>query len=110
MTPAIETARKQKIVYRLHRYSHDVCNTSWGCEAAEKLDVPAEQVFKTLVVKLDNGALAVAVVPVSSMLSLKRLAKAAGVKKAVIASPAEVERSTGYILGGSARSVNESNS
>ena len=56
-------------------------------EAAEKLGVPAARVFKTLVVSLDNRELVVAVVPVSSMLSFKRVAKTAGSKKAAMASP-----------------------
>ena len=34
------------------------------------------------------------------MLSMKLIAKAAGAKKAVMANQADVERSTGYILGG----------
>lgn len=42
----------------------------------------------------------VAVIPVSSMLSMKQIAKAAGGKKAEMAKGADVERSSGYILGG----------
>ena len=49
---------------------------------------------------LDNKELVVAVLPVVSMLSMKRIAKAAGAKKALMADKAEVERSTGYVLGG----------
>lgn len=44
--------------------------------------------------------MAVGIVPVSSMLNMKHMAKACGAKKAAMASPAEVERATGYILGG----------
>ncbi|MGM0545013.1 MAG: YbaK/EbsC family protein, partial [Pseudomonadota bacterium] len=33
-------------------------------------------------------------------LGLKQIAKAAGAKKATMAAPAEVERATGYVLGG----------
>jgi Cys-tRNA(Pro)/Cys-tRNA(Cys) deacylase len=62
--------------------------------------VPADRVFKTLVVSLDNKELAVGVVPVSSMLSMKRIAKAVGAKKAAMAAQADVERATGYVLGG----------
>ncbi|MEH6637298.1 MAG: Cys-tRNA(Pro) deacylase, partial [Halioglobus sp.] len=69
-------------------------------EAAEKLGVPVARVFKTLVVSLDNKELAVGVIPVSSMLSMKLMAKAAGAKKATMAAQSEVERSTGYVLGG----------
>ena len=40
------------------------------------------------------------VLPVSSMLSLKAAAKAAGAKKAAMADAKAVERSSGYVLGG----------
>ena len=100
MTPGINVAKKAKIAYTIHQYSHDPASESYGLEAAEKMGVPAERVFKTLVVSLDNKDLAVAVVPVSSMLSMKLIAKAAGSKKAGMASASDVERSTGYVLGG----------
>lgn len=100
MTPGINIARQHKIVHRVHEYAHDASSESYGLEAAEKLGVPGEQVFKTLVVALDNKALAVGVIPVSSMLSMKLIAKVAGAKKAAMADPADVERSTGYVLGG----------
>ena len=100
MTPGINIARQHKIVHRVHEYAHDASSESYGLEAAGKLGVPGEQVFKTLVVALDNKALAVGVIPVSSMLSMKLIAKAAGAKKAAMADPADVERTTGYVLGG----------
>ncbi|WP_455375274.1 Cys-tRNA(Pro) deacylase [Kaarinaea lacus] len=100
MTPAINLAKKHKIPHTVHEYSHDSTSESYGLEAAEKLGVPVERVFKTLVVNVDNSALAVGVVPVSSMLSMKLIAKAAGGKKAAMATPSDVERSTGYVLGG----------
>ena len=99
MTPAINAARKAKIRYTVHQYPHDPAADSYGLEAAEKLGVPATQVFKTLVVSLDD-ALAVAVVPASAMLSMKLFARAAGAKKADMAAAAEAERATGYVLGG----------
>jgi len=100
MTPGINIAKKAKIAYKIHEYSHDPASESYGAEAAEKMAVPEERVFKTLVVSLDNKELAVAVVPVSSMLNMKLIAKAAGAKKASMAAAADVERSTGYVLGG----------
>jgi Cys-tRNA(Pro)/Cys-tRNA(Cys) deacylase len=100
MTPGINLARKQKIAHTVHEYTHDPDSESYGQEAADKLGVPASRVFKTLVVSLDNKTLAVAVLPVSSMLSMKQIARAAGAKKATMAAPADVERATGYVLGG----------
>jgi len=100
MTPGINAARKAKITHKVHEYVHDPAAESYGLEAAEKLGVPVDRVFKTLVVSLDNKELAVGVIPVSSMLSMKLVAKAAGAKKATMADPPAVERSTGYVLGG----------
>lgn len=100
MTPGINLARKHKITHRVHEYIHDPSSESYGTEAAEKLGVPEERVFKTLVVSLDGKELVVAVIPVPSMLSMKLIAKAFGAKKASMADKPDVERSTGYVLGG----------
>ncbi len=100
MTPGINAAKKNKIAHTIHEYSHDESSESYGLEAAEKMGVPAERVFKTLVVILDNKALAVGVIPVSSKLSMKLIAKAAAAKKASMADKSDVERSTGYVIGG----------
>jgi len=100
MTPAINAAKKAKINFQIHEYSHDAAHESYGLEAAEKMGIATEQVFKTLVVNLDNQFLAVGIVPVSSQLSMKRIAKALGAKKAQMAEPHAVEKSTGYVLGG----------
>jgi Cys-tRNA(Pro)/Cys-tRNA(Cys) deacylase len=100
MTPGILVAKKAKISYIIHEYAHNPATESYGSEAAEKMGVPEARVFKTLVVNLDNRELVVGVIPVSSMLSMKLIAKAAGAKKANMAAAADVERSTGYVLGG----------
>jgi len=100
MTPAIITVKKNKVSHKIHEYSHDEASESYGLEAAEKMGVAAERVFKTLVVALDSKELVVGVIPVSSMLSMKLIAKAAGAKKAAMADKSDVERSTGYVLGG----------
>ena len=100
MTPAIHSAKQAGFAFQLHEYDHDTTAHSYGLEAAEKLGLAAEQVFKTLVVKLDGKQLAVGIVPVTGQLSLKQIAKAAGAKKAAMAEPTEVERATGYVLGG----------
>lgn len=60
-------------------------------EAADKMGVTPERVFKTL---------AVGVVPVDHKLNLKRVVRALGARKACMAEPGDVERSTGYVLGG----------
>lgn len=100
MTPAIELLRRLGIDHRIVEYVHDPAHPSFGEEAVEALGVPAEQVFKTLLVTLDDGRNAVAVVPVTGRLDLKAVAAAAGAKRALMTDPSEAERRTGYVVGG----------
>ncbi len=100
MTPAINAARKAKITYRVHEYPHDPTEKSYGLEAAAKLGLSEERVFKTLVVTTGGQEFAVGIVPVSSMLNMKLIAKSLGIKKASMANAVDVERTTGYVLGG----------
>lgn len=100
MTPAIKLAEKAKIVFKIHEYTHDASTTAFGLEAVEKLGLNQAQVFKTLVVRLDANTLAVGIVPVSSMLSMKQMAKSLRHKKAEMAEAKDVEKTTGYVLGG----------
>lgn len=100
MTPAVNLAKKLALKFQLHEYEHDASRESYGLEAAEKLQVDASRVFKTLVVQDDNDKLAVAILPVDQLLNLKKIAKALGSKKAQMANPKLVERITGYVLGG----------
>jgi Cys-tRNA(Pro)/Cys-tRNA(Cys) deacylase len=99
MTPAIDAARKAKINFFIHGYEHDPAATSFGLEAAEKLGLDPARVFKTLVVAA-GSELVVAVLPVAHQLNLKRLAKALGVKKTAMADVRQVERATGFVVGG----------
>ncbi len=100
MTPAIDQLKKLGIAYSLHEYTHDTGAASYGLEAATKLGVDADIVFKTLVVETHANTLAVALLPVGHQLNLKRMAKAIGAKKVAMANPTAVSRSSGYVLGG----------
>lgn len=100
MTPGINAARKAAVPHTIHEYDHDPASESYGTEAAEKTGVDPARVFKTLVVAVDGAELVVGIVPVSALLSMKQIARAAGAKKAVMADPQAVQRSTGYVLGG----------
>ena len=100
MTPAVQHAKKARIGFQLHQYSHDPASESYGEEAVDKLDLDAQRVFKTLLVALPDRKLGVAIVPVAQRLNLKAVALAFKAKKASMADPAEVERVTGYVLGG----------
>ena len=87
-------AQQAGIRFELHEYEHDPAAGSYGLEAAAKLGVPAERIFKTLVVSID-GMLTVAVVPVEAQLDLRSLGK-----RAALADTAAAERATGYVAGG----------
>lgn len=101
-TPAVAVLDAAGVHYRLHAYEHDPANPHFGEEAVAALGLDPLQVFKTLVVDVGQTKpeLAVAVVPVAARLNLKHFAAVLGAKKAVLADPELVIRSTGYILGG----------
>lgn len=98
-TPAVLALRRAGVTFEVREYAHDPAEQDFGGEAARKLGVAPERVFKTLLAEVD-GALCVAIVPVSGLLSLKALAAARGGKKAQLADPAVAERKTGYVVGG----------
>lgn len=100
MTPAINLLERNGIAHCVHSYVHDSEADSYGEEAVAALGLASERVFKTLVVQLSNNEFAVGLVPVSSTLNLKTMASACKAKKASMALPSDVERVTGYVLGG----------
>ncbi|WP_028773393.1 Cys-tRNA(Pro) deacylase [Shewanella waksmanii] len=100
MTPAINCLTRAKIKFDIHTNQHDEAVKSYGLEAAEKLNLDVNSVFKTLVVQVDNQGLAVAIIPVHLKLNLKALAKVFAAKKVAMAQAQDVLRSTGYVLGG----------
>jgi len=99
MTPACKLLKSQKIEYSIHEYEHDANAKSFGLEAAEKLGLAVEEVFKTLLVT-DEKQYFVAVLPVNHQLNLKKVASVFGCKKLQMADPKQAERLTGYLVGG----------
>ena len=87
------------IGFTLHPYDHDPDERSFGDEAARNLGLSTDEVFKTLVVIVDDAP-AVAVLPVSGLLDMKAFATAAGGRRADLADLALAQRMTGYIVGG----------
>jgi Cys-tRNA(Pro)/Cys-tRNA(Cys) deacylase len=99
-TPAVKVLVRAQVAHTLHPYDPEhPSDLGHGEAAVAALGADPRQVFKTLVAHVD-GALTVAVVPVSGSLDLKALAAAVGGRKAVMADPAVAERTTGDVLGG----------
>lgn len=80
---------------------YDVDEDELGAEAvARKIDMPLEQVFKTLVVRGDRSGVLLVVVPGSIEVSLKKLASSTGNKRMELVDLKEVQPLTGYVRGG----------
>ena len=99
MTPACKVLKSNKIEFSIHEYEHDVNAKSFGLEAAEKLNLNVDEVFKTLMVT-DEKNYFMAVLPVNYQLNLKKVASAVGCKKLQMANPKDAERLTGCLVGG----------
>src|ERR1700677_2416900 len=67
---------------------------------AKKIGMPAEQVFKTLLVTGGPNVYRFAVIPGDAELDFKKLARAAGLRKVEMAPLKDVQPLTGYIRGG----------
>jgi Cys-tRNA(Pro)/Cys-tRNA(Cys) deacylase len=103
-TPATKTNAARlldslNIPYQLQAYEVDPEDLT-AISVARKIGLPPEQVFKTLLAHTNTGEHLFAVIPGDAELDLKKLATAAGAKKAELASLKEVEPLTGYIRGG----------
>jgi Cys-tRNA(Pro)/Cys-tRNA(Cys) deacylase len=101
MTPAIVELEEAGVPLTVHEYERGDELRDFGREAADALDLPAEQVFKTLLLTVDDRRdPVVVVVPVSSNVSMKRAAAAVRAKRAVMCDPQVAQRITGYVVGG----------
>ncbi len=87
------------ISYQLRDYEVDPEDLT-AESVARKIGLPADQVFKTLVVEGDRTGVCLAVVPGDSELNLKALAKLAGDRKMELVPLKDVQPLTGYIRGG----------
>jgi Cys-tRNA(Pro)/Cys-tRNA(Cys) deacylase len=98
-TNAIRRLEQMKIRHEVRTYEVDL-NDLAAERVANKVGLPPEQVFKTLVARGERSGVCLAVVPGDCSLDLKALAKAAGDKKIDTVALKEVEPLTGYIRGG----------
>ena len=87
------------IEYQVLSYAVDLDDLV-AVSTAQKLGLPADQVFKTLVVNGDRQGIAFAVVPGSYRLNLKALAQISGDRKLETVPLKQVQPLTGYVRGG----------
>ena len=87
------------INYTVKEYPVDESDLS-AVHAAEFLDIPAEQVFKTLVLQGASGSYFVCCIPAAAELDLKKTARAAREKSADLIPMKNIQGLTGYLRGG----------
>lgn len=98
-TNAVRLVEQAGIPCREAFYEFDE-NDLNGMHAAEALNYPPEQVFKTLVARGERTGINVFCIPVCCELDLKKAAKAAGDKNMELVAVKELLQLTGYIRGG----------
>src|ERR1700678_2800408 len=87
------------IQYELRDYAVDPDDLAAETVAA-KIGLPAEQVFKTLVLRGDRNGVCLAVVPGDCEVDEKALARLTGDRRVEMVPLKEVQALTGYIRGG----------
>lgn len=87
------------LAYGTAEYTYDESDLS-GMHAAEKIGMPPEQVFKTLVTRGDKAGITVFCIPVCCELDLRKAAAASGNKKLEMIHVKELLDLTGYLRGG----------
>ena len=104
-TNAVRILDNLGISYELREYEVDPENLA-AESVAEKIGLPPEQVFKTLVMRGDKNGICLAVIGGNMQLDLKALAKLSGAasserdRKIEAVPLKEVQPLTGYIRGG----------
>ena len=98
-TNAARMLEEQGIRFELREYEFDPEDLS-ATKVADSIGMPAEQVFKTLLVRGERNGPCFAVVPANCELDLKALARLSGDRKIEMVPLKDVQPMTGYIRGG----------
>lgn len=98
-TNAARLLDKAHIPYELIEYQVDENDLS-AVHLAEQLNLPKDQLFKTILLRGDKNGVFVCVIPGDQEVDLKLAAKASGNKKADTVPVKELLPLTGYIRGG----------
>ena len=98
-TNAARSLDRLQIDYKLVEY--EVNESDLSAESvAKKVNLPLDQVFKTLVARGDKTGVLLACIPGGAELDLKAIAAVSGNKKVEMVPVKEIESLTGYIRGG----------
>jgi Cys-tRNA(Pro)/Cys-tRNA(Cys) deacylase len=98
-TNAVRLLDAAKIPYKLREYEVDPEDLSAETVAA-KVNLPLEQVFKTLVMRGDRHGVCLAVVPGNTVVDEKAMARLTGDRRVEMVPLKDVQALTGYIRGG----------
>ena len=96
-TRAMQVLEKAGISYEVREFQEESLGAE---EVAEKLGIPLQHVFKTLVLRGDRTGVLLACVPGTTTLSVRELARLSGNKKVEMVEKDEIHRLTGYLRGG----------
>lgn len=97
-TNAMRILDKNKIPYEYQTYECDEFID--GITVADKIGLPHEQVYKTLVTTGRSGQHYVFVLPIAAELDLKKAARAVGEKSVEMLHVKDITAVTGYVRGG----------
>lgn len=98
-TNVTRICEQRKISYVLHPYPV-IEGFLDGIHVAKAIGKSCDEVFKTLVTQGKTGTIYVFMVPVSSVLDLKKAAKVVGEKTITMLPVDDLLRTTGYVKGG----------
>lgn len=97
-TNAMRILEKEKIPFS--NYTYECEEFVDGMQIADKLSLPYEKVYKTLVTVGSSKNYFVFVIPIASELDLKKAAKSVGEKSVAMIHVKDINGITGYVRGG----------
>lgn len=97
-TNAMRILESMKIPFTHYTYECDEFVD--GLQIADKLDLPYEKVYKTLVTQGNSKNYFVFVIPIAEELDMKKAAKSVGEKSVEMIHVKDINAVTGYIRGG----------
>lgn len=97
-TNAMRILEREKIPFQHYTYECDEFID--GLQIADKLSLPYEKVYKTLVTEGNSKNYFVFVIPVAEELDLKKAARSVGEKSVSMLHVKDINGVTGYIRGG----------